>query len=230
MPDEGYQEIRLDAKKLVFLAMTTVVVLGAVFVLGAMVGRGVKARKDAPPADVAAPVTTTADSSTPAGSSAGSAPTLPPPTTANPPAEVGLSYASRLDGKNAPAETLKVPDPAKAAAAPAGKAADPPAEKPAEKVAEKPAKAEPAPADAAAKAADDAGRWLVKVVAYKERAQADNLAAKLTGKGYSAYVVQVSAKGLYSVQVGKFKTRREADAIRRRLEKEEQLKPSVATR
>jgi cell division septation protein DedD len=230
MPDEGYQEIRLDAKKLVFLAMTTVVVLGAVFVLGAMVGRGVKARKDAPSADApAAPVATVADASTPAGAPAGTASTLPPPTTANPPAEVGLSYASRLDGKNAPAETLKAPDPEKAAAAPAGKPARPLAEKPAEKV----AKAEPAPADAAAKAADaanDAGRWLVKVVAYKERAQADNLAAKLTGKGYSAYVVQVSAKGLYSVQVGKFKTRREADAIRRRLEKEEQLKPSVATR
>ena len=62
----------------------------------------------------------------------------------------------------------------------------------------------------------------------KDRGQAEALAKRLAGKGYNAYVVPGAPGGLYSVRVGKFKTRKEADAIRRRLEKEEQLKPLIS--
>ena len=70
----------------------------------------------------------------------------------------------------------------------------------------------------------------MKVVAYRTKAQADRMAARLSAKGYAAYVVPVTGKGtaLYSVRVGKFATRQEAEAAKRRLEKEEQLKPSIA--
>ncbi len=82
-------------------------------------------------------------------------------------------------------------------------------------------------------AGEPAGKgYALRVAAYKDRKQADALSARLAGKGYSTYVVQLpsgKAPGLFSVRVGKFKTTKEADAVKRRLEKEEQLKPSLIT-
>jgi cell division protein FtsN len=81
----------------------------------------------------------------------------------------------------------------------------------------------------AAFSAEPAGDgYYVKVVAYRERSQAEKVARRLSGKGYSAYIVPLSGRGLYSVCVGKFKSRREADSTRRRLEKEEQFKPLIS--
>ena len=71
----------------------------------------------------------------------------------------------------------------------------------------------------------------MKVVAYSaRRPRPTRWPRACRAKGYSAYVVPVTGKGtaLYSVRVGKFATRQEADAAKRRLEKEEQLKPSIA--
>jgi cell division septation protein DedD len=68
--------------------------------------------------------------------------------------------------------------------------------------------------------------YYLKIVAVKDRGQAEGVAKRLSGKGYNAYVVPAS--NLYSVRVGKYKTRKEADSIRRRLEKEEQLKPLIS--
>jgi cell division septation protein DedD len=64
-------------------------------------------------------------------------------------------------------------------------------------------------------------------VAYKDRAQAEAIAKRLNGKGYNTYVVPAPGN-LHSVRVGKYRTRNEADAVRRRLEKEEQLKPLIS--
>jgi cell division septation protein DedD len=92
----------------------------------------------------------------------------------------------------------------------------------------------PAPATALADASGvakpaDAG-YFVKVVAYRTKAEADRMTARLSTKGYAAYVTPVTGKGasLYSVRVGKFSTRQDAEAAKRRLEQEEQLKPSIA--
>ena len=124
----------------------------------------------------------------------------------------------------APAATTPAPKGAAkpAAAAPPPKAAATPAQKPAAAPAARPAEA--------AGGADAAGAgYVVKIVAYRDKGQSSALVARLVGKGYAAYVVTVSGKGapLYSVRVGKFKTRADADAVRRRLEKEEQFKPLV---
>jgi cell division septation protein DedD len=72
--------------------------------------------------------------------------------------------------------------------------------------------------------------YYVKVVAYRTKAEADRMAVRLSAKGYAAYVTPVTGKGasLYSVRVGKFTTRQDAEAAKRRLEQEEQLKPSIA--
>jgi cell division septation protein DedD len=121
------------------------------------------------------------------------------------------------------APAAPAPPPQKPAAAPPQKAAaTPSAPKPAAAPAAKPAEA--------AAGADPAGSgYVVKIVAYRDKAQSEALAARRAGKGYAAYVVTVAGKGapLYSVRVGKFKARADADAAKRRLEKEEQFKPLI---
>jgi cell division protein FtsN len=120
------------------------------------------------------------------------------------------------------AKTTTAPPPQKAAAAPPKTAAPSSAQKPAAASAAKPAEV--------AAGADPAGSgFVVKIVAYRDKAQSEALAARLVRKGYTAYVVTVTGKGapLYSVRVGKFKARTDADAAKRRLEKEEQFKPLI---
>ena len=64
---------------------------------------------------------------------------------------------------------------------------------------------------------------------WKVPLEADAMAKRLSSKGYSAYVL-TSANGaptVYRVRIGTFKTRREAEALATRLQKEEQIKPWV---
>jgi cell division septation protein DedD len=86
-----------------------------------------------------------------------------------------------------------------------------PDEKPPAKAAPK-ARGEKAPAKAATAAAPAAGRsgFAVQVAAYKARAEAQALAAKLSGRGYRARVVGSAAP--YRVQVGRYASRAEAAA------------------
>ena len=55
------------------------------------------------------------------------------------------------------------------------------------------------------------------------------MAMRLSTKGYAAYVVSPTTQtpSLFRVLVGTFKTRREAETIAARLQKEEQFKPWV---
>jgi DedD protein len=204
-------------------------------------------------ASVAAPVQDpTAPAAVPAVEAAAPPPleTVAPPT----PADEELTYEKRLEGKQPEREVLppvaKAPESA-AAKAPAAAVGEPDAPKTAAAppVKTAPVKTAPAPAvkaapvapppeapkavDAAkAKDAAPAGEppgtgFYLKIVAYRDRPQADAVAKRLSSKGYTSYVVQLGAKGLYSVRVGKYKTRREADATRQRLEKEERFKPLI---
>jgi DedD protein len=237
MSDDGFHEIQLNGKQLVALFMGAAVVLVVAFLLGAQVGRGVRNEKDGPPtADAAAaPVQAQATEALPAVP-----PAAPPAGKAGAPAdapakpvEADLSYPSRLEGQPAagaakagPAakDSATKPDPAPTDAAKSA-VKDPPPGGPA-----KAADAAGAKPNASAAPADPGGTgYVVKVAAYRDRSQADTVAAGLIDKGYAAYVVPSSAKGaaLFSVRVGKFKTRKEADAIKARLEKEERFKPLV---
>jgi cell division protein FtsN len=191
------------------------------------------------------PLQPTARTASPAPATA---PGAPPPQT-----EEDLSYYGRLEGKSAPPESAKpiantttaAAPPQKGAAAlpqspavppqntvatPAQKPGVAPVQKPGVAPAQKPAVAPAATPTATAGSADPAGPgYVVKIVAYRDKGQSDALVARLAGKGYAAYVVTVAGKGapLYSVRVGKFKTREDADAAKRRLEKEEQFKPLI---
>jgi cell division septation protein DedD len=221
--DDAFHEIQLNGKQLVFLFMAATVVSVVIFLCGVLVGRGVRAERGAitdgtptasnvetaPPAPAAVPPPAT----TPAGSD---------PTKAAPPAD-DLTYFSRLE-KPAPApEHLKaanekVEPPAPKIAPPAPPRTVQPAPAPAESPAAAPEVAEPAGAG-----------FAVQIAALNVRGDAEAIAKRLSSKGYAAYVMSppAGAPTVFRVRIGKFPTRREAENVASKLQKEEQFKPWV---
>ncbi len=238
--DDGFHEIQLNGKQLVFLFMAATVVSVVIFLCGVLVGRGVRAERAASVADSANTAPATVPDPPPpqpkvlpvTGSEGAS---LPPATGED------LSYFGRLERRAQPAEDLKT-------------ASGKPAEKPIEKALEKPqpghaakpaaAGLVPAPpasptpsasvpkspggAPGVASTAEPAGDgFTLQVTALKERSEAESVAKRLTSKGYAAYVMKPTDGSVYRVRVGKFKTRQDAEAVAARLEKEEQFKPWI---
>ncbi len=110
MSDEGFHEIQLNGKQLVFLFMATTVVLVLTFLFGVIVGRNARAgtteAASAAPVEVApdpgvSPVTENAAAPPPVRGAAA------PMETAAPKASEELSYADRLLHDAAPEEKLK---------------------------------------------------------------------------------------------------------------------------
>ena len=230
--DDGFHEIQLNGKQLVFLFMAVTVVSVVIFLCGVLVGRGVRAeRASTEPASEAVASAAGAADTTPAPPppAAVSAPGAAPAT-----ASENLSYADRLAKPDPPKERLNTSPPP--AAAPTAATTPPvaaavPAATPASKDA-KPATAAAAPAAAAGPpvATEPPGPgFAIQLAALRQREEADSVARRLTSKGYSAYVVtpDAAAPAVFRVRVGKFKDRREADAVAARLQKEEQFNPWI---
>ncbi len=202
MADESFREIQLSGKQLIALFMAAAVVLIVTFLSGVLVGRGVRSQQEpAISADAAQATSGAVDPTappTPGKPAPQPEPQAQPAPSSVPPPQADEDPTLYARGQTKPADTKPKEVPA-AAVAPGG--------------------SEPA-----------ATGFYVMVVAYIGKAQADRLAVGLSAKGYSAYVVPVGGKSrtLYSVRVGKFATRPEADAVKRRLEQEEQFKPSIA--
>jgi cell division septation protein DedD len=224
MADESFREIQLSGKQLIALFMAAAVVLIATFLSGVLVGRGVRSQQE--PAISADAAQAPGGAVDPTASTTPPKPALQaepqaqaaPPSTPPPQADEDPALYARGQAKPAPPAAAPA-----AAATPAGGGAD---TKPAD------AKAKETPTAGLAPAVGEpAGTgYFVKVVAYRTKAEADKMAARLSTKGYAAYVTPVTGKGaaLYSVRVGKFTSRQDAEAAKRRLEQEEQLKPSIA--
>jgi cell division septation protein DedD len=210
-PDDGFHEIQLNGKQLVFLFMAATVVSVVIFLCGVLVGRGVKAERAATVADGSAAAiepTPQAAPSTPVAPAAGSDPT----TAAPPPTVDDLSYFNRLEKKTPAVEELKAP-PAPVAVAPAST----PKPAPVPTVA---AQSVPAP---------PAGDGYAVQVAVLDHPDADAMAKRLSSKGYNAFIVPLNQTSppRYRVRVGKFKTKHEAETVAARLQKEEQFKPWI---
>lgn len=247
--DEGFHEIQLNGKQLVFLFMAATVVSVVIFLCGVLVGRGVKAQLsvagDAVPESSIAETTPTQQAAPAAAPAAGSDPTTAPP----PPAADELSYFNRLEKSSAPPEQLKTekggakpterreapspapvaertPPPAPAPAAAAVKPVQEPVPTPAPAP---PAVAPAAPAPAAAAAEPGGQGFAVQIAALNVRSEADAIAKRLSSKGYTAYVLTPPSgtPSVFRVRVGKFTTRREAESVAAKLQKEEQFKPWV---
>jgi DedD protein len=223
--DDGFHEIQLNGKQLVFLFMAATVVSVVIFLCGVLVGRGVRAERGntAENATLADPA---AAPLSPAASTRESVPPTEPPADPPRPAADDLSYFNRLDQPNPPVEELKV----KGAPAPAP-AAKP--ERPAPAVAPPRESGEPLPtATASGPAVSQAAAtqaFAVQIAALNVRSEADAMAKRLSSKGYAAFVLPPAngTPAVYRVRIGPFTTRREADSVAARLQKEEQFKPWV---
>jgi cell division septation protein DedD len=222
-PDDGFHEIQLSGKQLVFLFMATTVVSVVIFLCGVLVGRGV--RGEPLSADGAAPPISTG------GPGASANPPAPPPLIgeAAAPANKDLRYTGRLGSDKPVDEKLTVPAAVAAQeAAPSVQPTQPPAAAQVTAKAEQATpKKEPVPADIVK---PNAGVWAVQVVALTDQAAATAVVRRLSSKGYSAYLVQPQSGAAvqnYKVQVGKFEARSEAEVVAGRLKKEEQFQPWI---
>lgn len=229
--EDGFHEIQLSGKELVFLFLLVTGASVLIFLCGVLVGRGARTVRGED-----APQETAAAAPAPVAPAPQVTPGAGPVTTEAPsPAEEGaaLSYPKRLQGIDEPKDELKRAQ----AAAESKPAAPPPAQPEAKRPAPTPPPAEKAPADTKAAAGADVpasgrpGAWVVQVVALQDRSVATSLVKRLNGKGYPAFLVTTAAGSvprMYKVQVGRFNDKKEAEQIRQRLEKEEQFKPWIS--
>lgn len=242
MADEGFREIQLKGKQLVFLFMAATVVAVVVFLCGVMVGRGVQgsvvgsveqasfypgaAEQNLLPARAAstdrnAPITAQE--------------TLTYPSLLEDPEPLAGSLAPAAEPATTVSEPVVLAQPAPVSPQPEPAIASPPAaaSEAAPAAAPRPALAAPPP-PAAVPAVADAGATLdeppgsgfvVQVAAVRQLAQANAIASGLSAKGYPAFVT-VSGPN-FRVRVGKYADRREAESVAGRLEQEERFKPWV---
>jgi cell division septation protein DedD len=209
--DDGFHEIQLSGKQLVFLFIVTTTVIVVVFLCGVKVGRGARAAQGE-----ADQISAAATPSTQPVPDAGPPAAEPPAPAAETPD--ALSYHERLKGAAPREETLKQ------------KAETPP--QPTTEPAPKPAPpaSAPRPASAAESAgvpiAGRPGTWAVQVIATRDRDMATSIIKRLVGRGYPAFLVAPPAgagPAYYKVHVGRYSDRGEAEQVSLRIKKEEQF-------
>ena len=223
--DDGFHEIQLNGKQLVFLFMIATVVSVVIFLCGVMVGRGVRDQRGETvvatgpgpgvPVDDTAPAAAAPAATAPASQNQ----TPSPAATATPPESPGdddpEDYYKQLTAEKPPAETAVKPSADKS---PAARTSPPPEPPPSR-----------APASASAPAAIASGGFAVQVVALRDRSEADAIVKRLASKGYQAYVLNPlpGKPPVYRVQVGRFQVKADAERTASRLKKEEQFSPWV---
>lgn len=234
MPEQDVHEIQLNGKQLVFMFMAATVVSIVIFLCGVMVGRGVR-----PPQPDAFALASTTDDTTFDPTASGESATAPSvdTTTAAAVTADNLTYAERLESTAPLDDRLKMS--ARVKAGPAALVAEtavalPPAS---ENVAPATVAAKPAagidPVPASGTFAEPPGDgYVVQVMAFAVRADAEGLANRLKAKGYPAFVTGGggATKTMYRVRVGKYGTQKEAQAISTRLKREEKFDPWLPPR
>ena len=236
--DDGFHEIQLSGKQLVFLFMATTGVSVMIFLLGVLVGRDVRGGRTPEPteASLTTPAPVTPPAPEPVKQQAAAQPTTPaePP---SPPADDELTYRKRLESNGAAKETLKPqgtsartePKPEPARPESSQPAAEPPAKPTAAKAAAE--AAPPAATTPAAGAAGRPGRWVVQLVALRDRGAAASIVQRLSGRGFPAFIVNPASSTpnqVYKVQVGRYDDKNEAERVAKRLEKEEKFSPWIS--
>jgi cell division septation protein DedD len=221
MPDDSLRDSPLQGKQLVFLFMSVTVLAVVIFLCGVMVGRG--ARDARPALALAETVDPTATATAPTSPDATDAAATAKPATAT---EQELQYPTDLTRLDPPADLPLEPVPAADAPVPAvERRATASRDRPARSGVERPAE----PAGESEFREPSGNGFVVQVHAARQRAEATAMAKRLATKGYSAFVTTSGngAARMYRVRVGKFAQRREAEAVSRRLEAEEQFKPWI---
>jgi cell division protein FtsN len=252
--DDGFHEIQLNGKQLVFVFMAATVVSVVIFLCGVLVGRGVRVERMAEaqgaPASIADTPATglVTGARPPTVSGTDNDPTKAPPP--SPPAsenETGKSPRATPKSTEGRAQDAKPegthltktvePRPADAASKverPVPKtdtaAVEAPPSKPAPQSASKApareAQAPVVPPKEAAPATEDAAQgWMVQVAAVNTRNEADSLVKRLSAKGYPAFVS--NSANVFRVRLGGYKSKGEAETVAAKLRKEEKISPWV---
>ena len=222
--EDGFHEIQLSGKQLVFLFMATTVVSVVIFLCGVQVGRGVRAQQLEPSSDPLASAVPLVSEPEPAPLPAAELPPTEAPVPADEP-DAPLGAASRPDAGPGSADPAPERAEAPAVRAAAGGAGPAPSST---STASSPVAAPPPPRTTpAAGSGERSGTWVVQVHALRDRAAANTIVQRLSRKGYSAYLATGGANGIYRVHVGRFKDREEAERIVRRLKIEEQFQPWI---
>ena len=234
--DDGFHEIQLNGKQLVFLFMAATVVSVVIFLCGVLVGRGVRADRGSVIAEVP-----TADPIATGGTTSETTPAIP--AVAPPAAYEHPSAIERLEGKGNPGlDDLKplAPKPSTAPAAtaagsrpaPVAVSTPPPPAKPVPPPPAKPTQPAVARTASPAAASGTKSGYVVQLAATNSRSEADAMAKRLSAKGYEAYVQAPAenAPAIFRVRVGHYPTRSEAETAAAKLEKEGKFTPWVAPR
>ena len=213
--DDGFHEIQLSGKQLVFWAMAVVVIGVVVFLMGVQVGRGVLAQRGLPEA---ANTAASATEPEPPPAPASATPASGAPVTAG----EKLSYAERLSAPEPTPEKLPAPKAERSAGASEAREGG-------AKPSGPPSRPAGASADPVASTEPPGSGFSIQVAALREREEADTIVKRLAAKGYPAYVAAPIKEKvpIFRVRVGKYKDRSEADTVAAKLQKEEQFKPWV---
>ena len=219
MPSEvrEHEERGHSARYLILIFLVCVATCGVFFSLGFLVGYNERGTHSTPPTEVVTPP-----------------PAIPP--TVNPPPDTGQTQpanpaANPASPGTAPPgtapETVTIP-PGGAAAPPAAKPGETAPPKPAPQAETKPAAIPPAPPPPAP---GEVGEGItLQVAALRTKADAEALVGILKSRGYPVFMVTPeyahADDNLYRVQVGPFKSREDADTVRKKLT-EEGFKPFI---
>jgi DedD protein len=255
--DDGFHEVHLNGKQLVFLFMAATAISVVLFLCGVLVGRGVRAARDLQAGQVVASETAVTETAMPLRDAPPIIDERSDPRVAAPPPAVSDApdtepAARPVEPREQPSPTAQVAVPAPPAPVPVVQAPPTPAPAPAPaRAAEQPRPAAPPPAPVAPAppraastperpassegesarpaTAPRSGEWVVQVAALNVRSEADEIAKRLTTKGYPTYVVTPpnSNQKVFRVRIGPFNSRREADTTAAKLQREEQFKPWV---
>ena len=224
MSDQGFHEVQLSGKQLVFLFMSAVVVMVVVFLLGVNVGRGVRG------AVGDTEVLAQGEPSAPAAPEGASAPA----TQAKPTPTPELSYHDMLLAATPAADKGAAEKTTPPATAPPPVDEPPPTQTPtstphAQAAAKPPVTQAPPPA-ATPVPKPSGSEWFLQTGAYSTQAVADGQVAKIKQLSFPAFVVPLdkSGKMLFHVRVGPYADRAEAERASSRLTR--QGFPSSITR
>jgi cell division septation protein DedD len=212
--EDGFHEIQLSGKQLVFLFMLTTVVLVVTFLSGVLVGRAVGTEDRVPDETV---VTTGApDDSI----------DLSEPTPSQPLGAHDDLKRENAAGIKPPELTPPPPDPVAEAPVPEQKPEpeQTPESKPEPKA--EPQKPQSKPA-ADVPTSGRPGTWFLQVSALSTRTAAADMVRTLAGKGYPAYLQEPQGDALYRVRIGRYRDRAEADRVAARLKRQENFAADV---
>jgi cell division septation protein DedD len=200
MSEEGFHEIQLSGKQLVFLFMATTVVSVVIFLCGVLVGRGVRAE------------TVVADATGTSLEAAAEAP-------------LALAEPAAGDAAETPVPVEETPDQFsyhERLQQPVDDTVEPPPATPDDAPPAAPAAEEPAPPSGSG--------WVAQIGAYKDRATADRIVETLKRQQFPAFVLPPTAgspTASFRVRVGPYRERREAENIAGRLQREHKYSPFV---